>query len=75
MSEFENECYREKTGGYQGGRFGGGMKWDIGVSRCKFLYIEWANNRGLLYITENHIQYPMKNHNGKNPKKRMCIYV
>jgi len=40
VSEFENECYREKTGGYQGGRFGGGMKWDIGVSRCKFLYIE-----------------------------------
>ena len=45
MSEFENECYREKTGGYQGGRFGGGMKWDIGVNRCKFLYIEWLRGK------------------------------
>ena len=24
---------------------GGGMEWEVGVSRCKLLYIEWINNR------------------------------
>ena len=41
-----------------------------------FLYIEWINNKVLLYSTENYIQYPMVNHNGKEYlKKRMCIYA
>ena len=44
---------------------GGGMEWEVGVSRCKLLYIEWTNNKVLLYSTENYIQYPMINHNGK----------
>ena len=39
--------------------FGGGMEREVGVSRCKFLYIEWINNMVLLYSTENYIQYPM----------------
>ena len=42
----------------------GGMDWEVGVSRCKLLYIEWINNKVLLYSTENYIQYPMINHNG-----------
>jgi len=37
----------------------------IGVSRCKLLYIEWINNKILLYSTGNYIQYPVINHNGK----------
>ena len=41
-----------------------------------FLYIEWINNKVLLYSTENYIQYPMVNHNGKEYlKKRMYIYA
>ena len=24
---------------------GGGMEWEVGVSRCKLLYIEWINNK------------------------------
>ena len=44
---------------------GGGMEWEVGISRCKLLYIEWINNKVLLYITENYIQHLMKNHNGK----------
>ena len=44
---------------------GGGMDWEAGVSRCKLLRIEWINNKVLLYSTENNIQYPMINHNGK----------
>ena len=47
----------------------GGMDWEFRVSRCKLLYIEWINNKALLYSTGNHIQYPVKNHNGKEYEK------
>ena len=62
----ENHGHREKTGGCRGGGVGGGMEWEVGVSTCKLLYIliEWIN-KVLLYSTENNIQYPMINHNGK----------
>ena len=43
----------------------GRKDWDFGLSRCKLLYIERVNNRTLLYSTENYIQYPMINHNGR----------
>ena len=42
--------HREQTGGCQGG----GMEWKAGVNRCK-LYIEWTNNKVLLYSTGNYI--------------------
>ena len=35
---------------------GGGMEWEVEVSRCKLLYIECINNKVLLYSTENYIQ-------------------
>ena len=38
---------------------------EFGTSRCKLLYIEWINNKVLLYSTGNYIQYPVINHNGK----------
>ena len=28
---------------------GGGKDWEFGISRCKLLYIEWINNKVLLY--------------------------
>lgn len=40
---------------------GGGTEWDgveFGVSRCKWLHLEWIENKLLLYSTENYIQYP-----------------
>ena len=40
------------------------MEWEVGVSRCKLFYMEWIN-KVLLYSTENYIQYPMINRNGK----------
>ena len=61
MKQKENHRHREQTGGCQGG----GMEWEVGVSRCKLFYIEWINNKVLLYSTENYIQYPLVNHNGK----------
>ena len=33
---------------------GGGMEWEVGVSRCKLLYMEWIINKVLLYSTEDH---------------------
>ena len=43
----------------KGERVGGWVEWEAGVSRCKLLYIEWINNKVLLYSTDNYIQYPM----------------
>ena len=31
---------------------GGGMEFEVGVSRCQLLYVEWIKNKVLLYITE-----------------------
>ena len=39
---------------------GGGIDWEVGISRCKLLYVECINNKVLLYSTENYIQYPMR---------------
>jgi len=49
------------------------MDWEFGVVICKSLHLEWIN-KVLMYITDNYIQYPMINHNGKEYKKE-CIYV
>ena len=57
--------------GEAGGR---GMNWEFGISRCKLVYIDWLNNKVLLYSTGNYIQYPVINHNGKEYEKE-CIYI
>ena len=51
--------HREQTCGYQRGGVLGGMDWEFGVSRCKLLYIEWINNKVLMYSTGKCIQYPV----------------
>ena len=55
--------------------FGGGIEWEVRLSRCKLLYREWINNKVLLYSTETYMQYPTINHNGREYLKRMHIYV
>ena len=40
-------------------------KEDSGINRCKLLYIEWINNKVLLFSTGKYIQYPIISHNGK----------
>ena len=69
MKQKQSHGHREQTNGCQGGEGWGGMEWEVGVSRGKLLYIEWINNEVLLYST------PMINHNGKEYKKGMYIYV
>ena len=53
---------------------GGRMDWEFGVNRCKLLYIEWVDNKVLLYSTRNYSQCPRINHNGKEYKKE-CIWM
>ena len=57
----------------KGEEVGGGMEWEVEISSCKLLYIEWINNKVLLYSTENYIQYPMINHNGKEYIKKKNV--
>ena len=57
---------REQTCGCQGEGFRGGMEWEVGVSWWKLLYMEWINNKVIIYSTESYM--------GKNIKKE-CIYI
>ena len=51
------------------------MVWEGRVCKWGLLYRERINNKVLLYSTGNHIQYPMINHNEKNIKKNIYIYM
>ena len=68
--------YRQKTCGCQGGRWGrGGENWELGISRCRLVYMEWIN-KVLSYSTENYSHYPGINHNGKEkPYEKEYIRV
>ena len=48
---------------------------EVGASRCQLLYIAWINSKVLLHSTENYIQYPVINHNGKEYIKKECVYT
>ena len=75
MKQKQTHGHREQTCGGQGEWVGGGIEWEFGVSRCKLLYMEWINNKVLLYSTGNYIQYPVINHNGKEYiKKSLYMY-
>ena len=43
------------------------------VRRCKLSYIEWVNDKVLVYTTGNYIQYPGTNHNGKECERYIYI--
>ena len=53
IKQKQNHGHREQTDGCQGRGVGAGMEWEAGISRCKLLYTQWINNKGLLYSTEN----------------------
>ena len=42
-----------------------GMDLEFGVNRCKLSYIERISNKVFLDSTENYIQYPVTNQDGK----------
>ena len=60
MKQEETHRHREQACGYQGGK-----NWELGMSRCNYLYIGWVRNEVLQYGTGNSIQYLAINHNGK----------
>ena len=73
MKQKQIHRYREQTCVCQGGGRGG-KDYELGISRCRLVYIEWINNKVLLYSTGNCIQYLVINHNGKNMKKNVYVY-
>ena len=71
LSTKQKETHRHREQPYcqGGGGRGEGMDWDLGISRCKVVYIGWINSKVLLYSTGNYIQYPVINQNGKDMQK------
>ena len=64
MKQKQTHRYREQTG-CQGDGNRGEKDLEFGISRSKLLYREWINNKVLLYITGDYIQYPMINYTRK----------
>ena len=68
------ELLSESRLGVAKGEWGGrGMDWESGVSRGKLLHLEQINNKVLLDSTENYIQSPRINHNGKEYFKECTL--
>lgn len=51
------------------------MEREVGVSRAKLLYTEGMNSKVLLWVTENSIQCPMRNQNGKKYFKKKYVHM
>ena len=49
----------------KGEKVEGGTEWEVGVSRRKLLHVEWMDGRVLPRSTENYVQCPVMDHNGK----------
>ena len=74
LSMKQNQGHREQTMVAKGEEGGRGLDWEFGISIRKLVYIEWINNKVLLYSTGKYNQYPVINHNGKEYEKEY-IYV
>ena len=48
---------RERTYGYWGEGWGGGMVREFGTDMHTLLYLKWITNKDLLYSTGNSVQY------------------
>ena len=55
----EQTCGCHRGGGWSG------MDREFGVSRCKLLYLEWIDNKILLYSTGNYSQSLGIEHDGR----------
>ena len=51
------------------------MVWEFRINKCKLFYIEWINNKVLLYNTGNCIQYPVIKHNQKECEKEYIYRI
>ena len=59
----------------KGEGFGKGMEWEVGVSRCKLLFMHGIINKVLPYRTETCNQCPGINHSGKEYILKECVYA
>ena len=64
IEEKQTNRHGEQICGCQGGWGGSGMDWEVGVSRCKLLHLEWISNEILLYGTGNYVQSLVMEHGG-----------
>ena len=73
MKQKQTHGHREQTCGCQrGDKNEGGMDGNgrgVWISRCKLLYLEQTNNKVLLNLAQDYIQYPVTNPNGKEYEK------
>ena len=46
-----------------------GMSGRLGLAEVSYYNVEWVNTKVLLDSTENYIQYPVINHNGKESER------
>ena len=53
MKQKQTHRHKEQTCVCREGKAGGEMEWEVGISRCKLLYIEWLKHKVLLYSTGN----------------------
>ena len=53
--ETETDSHREQTVVEKGEAAGGVVEWEVGGSKWKLLYMEYMDNKVLLYNTENYI--------------------
>ena len=73
-TETESQTQRRDCG-CRGKGAGRKMELEVGVRRCKLLYIGWINNKVLPYSTENYIQYPGIKPSWKRIFKKECTYM
>ena len=67
LSRKQKQTHRQKSDLWLPGEgVGGGREYcKFGISRQKLLCIGWINSKALLNNTENYVQYPLINPNGK----------
>ena len=70
IKQKQTQRCREQNHGCWGGDWWRGMDWELGISRCKLLHIEWKNSKVLLYSTGNYIQHLRVNCNEEGYKKK-----
>ena len=51
----QNHRHKKQPAGCQVG----GVGWEAGVGRLQLLYLEWTNNKVLMYSTGNYSHYPV----------------
>ena len=68
--------YREQTYGYQEGKSGGRLNWEIVIDIYTLLYIKKITNKDLLYSVGNASQCSITAYMGKeSKKKRTYVYI